>query len=187
MKKKEKGLQGFKTEIGIPEKVGARLDNNNIIFKGGKGENSLDLSNPGFNVVIRDKKIMLHSLKNSKREKKIINTYVAHIKNCIKGVREGHRYELKICSSHFPMNVSVNNGQLIIKNFIGEKFPRTLSIKEGVSIKVDGDKITLESVDKSLAGTAASDIEKLTKRPNFDTRIFQDGIYITNKDGKKIK
>ena len=29
-------------------------------------------------------------------------------------------------------------------------------------------------------------IEQLTKRSNFDRRVFQDGIYIVNKDGKQI-
>ena len=85
------------------------------------------------------------------------------------------------------MNVSVNKNQIIIKNFIGERHPRTLTIKEGVTVKVEGDIINVESSDKELAGTAASDIEKLTKRTDFDGRIFQDGIYIINKDGKDIK
>ena len=77
--------------------------------------------------------------------------------------------------------------KLIIKNFLGEKFPRILKLKEGVDVKIEGDKINVQSSSKELAGTTASDIEKITRRPNFDTRIFQDGIYITNKDGKEIK
>ena len=38
----------------------------------------------------------------------------------------------------------------------------------------------------SLAGQTAADIEQMTRRPSFYTRIFQDGIYITIKDGKEI-
>ena len=84
------------------------------------------------------------------------------------------------------MNVSVSNNNMTIKNFLGEKYPRTLLIKEGVQVKVEGDKIFVESVNKELAGTVASEIEKLTRRPNFDTRIFQDGIFIVEKPGRKI-
>ncbi len=62
-----------------------------------------------------------------------------------------------------------------------------MKLKEGVSIKVEGDMINVESIDKGLAGQTAADIEQLTRRTNYDTRIFQDGIYIINKDGKEIK
>ena len=85
------------------------------------------------------------------------------------------------------MNVSVNNDQLIIKNFIGEKYPRILQLKTGATVKIEGDKINVESVDKEIAGTVASDIEQLTRRPGFDTRIFEDGIYIISKSGKELK
>ena len=85
------------------------------------------------------------------------------------------------------MNVSINNEELIVKNFLGEKAPRILKIKPGVTAKVEGSDIIIESTNKELAGQAAADIEQLTRITNKDRRIFQDGIYITEKDGKKIE
>ena len=105
----------------------------------------------------------------------------------LSGVKDGHKYVLKICAGHFPMNISMSGNQLIVKNFLGEKFPRVLQIKQGVTVKVEGDKVNVDSPDKELAGTTASDIEGLTRRPGFDTRIFQDGIYMIIKDGKELK
>jgi large subunit ribosomal protein L6 len=104
----------------------------------------------------------------------------------IKGVQEGFTYKLKICSGHFPMSVALKGNTFEIKNFIGEKVPRTLKIKQGADVKIEGDQITVHATDKELAGTTAGAIEKLTRRPGFDKRIFQDGIYITEKDGKKL-
>ena len=173
--------------VELPDGVEARIEKRILFLKGPKGENKRDISNPKLKLELKDKTIVISSIKTTKREKKLVYTYASHLRNMIKGVIENHVYTLKICSSHFPMNVAVNNNQLIIKNFIGEKSPRILNFKEGVTVKVEGDKINVESVDKELAGTAASDIEKITKRPNFDTRIFQDGIYIINKAGKEIK
>ena len=71
----------------------------------------------------------------------IYGTFKAHIKNMIKGITEGHIYKLKVCSGHFPMNVSVNKDKLIVNNFLGEKTPRELNLKEGVAVKLEGDII----------------------------------------------
>ena len=166
------------SEIEIPKGVEAKLEGKLLKVKGSKGETERSIDDPRFLVKINDGKIILTSLKFTKREKKIVYSYVAHVKNMIKGANEGHKYVLKICSSHFPMNVSVNNNQIVIKNFVGEKYPRTLALKKGATVKVDGDKITVEGSSKEIAGTIASDIEKLTKRANFDQRIFQ--LYMKN-------
>ena len=72
------------------------------------------------------------------------------------------------------------------KNFLGEKSPRTLTLKKNVSIKIEGDLIAIESPNKELAGQMASDIELLTAKANRDLRVFQDGIYMIEKAGKKI-
>ena len=61
-----------------------------------------------------------------------------------------------------------------------------MKIRAGVKVTIAGTDITVESHNKEWAGSQASAIELLTRRPGFDTRVFQDGIYITEKDGKKV-
>ena len=117
----------------------------------------------------------------------MIGTFVAHSNNMIRGSKENHTYTLKICSGHFPMNVSVSDSKLTVKNFLGEKVPRVLKLMEGATIKVDGNMIHITSPSKEIAGQVSADIEQLTRRPGFDTRVFQDGIYLTIKDGKELK
>ena len=85
------------------------------------------------------------------------------------------------------MNVRITVNKLVIKNFLGEKVPRTLEFKNGVQVKVDGDLIHVVSNSKELAGQVSADIEQLTRRPGYDTRVFQDGCYIISKDGKELK
>ncbi len=184
----EKKIRSLNQEISILEGVEVKLDNGVLTFKGEKGENSRKLFHPAIDMAIVDGEITLKpNKKSTKREYKMINTFVAHIKNMMRGVSENHVYKLKICSGHFPMNVSISGKKFVVKNFIGEKVPRELKITETVSVKLEGTEIVVQGVDKEKTGQMAASIEELTKRPGFDTRIFQDGIYLVEKDGKEIK
>ena len=187
METKNKSQKKIIEMIKVPEGISAMVDKGMLIAKGPKGEIKREFKYKKVELSIENSQIKISAKKNTKREKTIVGTLKAHIKNMINGVKEPHKYILKICSGHFPMNVSIAKNELIVKNFLGEKMPRVLKLKEGVNIKVEGDMVTVESADKELAGQAAADIEQLTIRRNYDTRIFQDGIYIINKDGKGIK
>lgn len=173
--------------IKIPEGIDVKIDKKMMIVKSSKGEIKREFRYKQIEMSVEGGKIKISPKRNTKRDKTITGTLKAHIKNMISGVKEPHRYILKICSGHFPMNVSVGKNELIVKNFLGEKIPRVLRLKEGVNMKIDGDIIIVEAFDKELAGQVAAGIEQLTRRNNYDTRIFQDGIYIINKDGKEVK
>ncbi len=178
--------QKYEETVEIPEGIQVEIDKGTVTVKGDKGEVRKNLFNPLIKISKQDNHIKFESRRFTKQTKKIINTFKAHVSNAIRGAKEGHTYKLKICSGHFPMTVSVKGDVFEVKNFIGEKVPRTIKIKEGTTVKVDGTEITVEGPDKEHTGQMAAMIEKLLKRPGFDTRIFQDGIYITEKDGKKI-
>ncbi len=172
--------------VQLPSGVSASLTNGIMTVKGPKGEVSRAMKDPLINIAAANNTITFACKKGSKRQKRVINTFTAHANNMIQGVQQPYQYRLKICSGHFPMNVSISGEQLIVKNFLGEKSPRTLKLKKGVSVKVDGDQVVVESSDIELAGGTASDIELLTAKRNRDLRVFQDGIYLIEKAGKKV-
>ncbi len=173
-------------EIKLPENITAQLNRSILALKGPKGDVKRDFSDKNVAIGYKEGTITLKASRFNKVNKKLAKSYAAHIKNMIKGSLEGHKYTLKICSGHFPMNVSVSNGQLIVKNFLGEKVPRILKLKEGAAVKVEGDIIAVESPSKEIAGHVSADIEQLTRRTGYDGRIFQDGIWILTKDDKEI-
>ena len=173
-------------EVEIPEGVTAEYTNQELILKGPMGEARQKMVDPKVTIQVSDK-IIFTCDNSTRREKAKIGSYCAHARNLVRGVTEKFTYTLKICSGHFPMNVSVNKGQFIIKNFLGEKVPRVLDLKPGVDVKVDGNDITVEGTNREHTGQVAADIEQLCRITNRDKRIFQDGIYITNKAGKEIK
>ncbi|MBW3004730.1 50S ribosomal protein L6 [Candidatus Woesearchaeota archaeon] len=178
--------QDIEETIEIPDGIQVTADKE-VVVKGPKGELKRNFIYPGIITKVDGKEIKINAKNATKREKKLIYTYRAHLVNMMKGVQEPWVYKLKVCASHFPMNVSVSGKEFIVKNFLGEKVPRKLLIKEGVTVKVDGKDVLVESIDKELAGNTASEIELLTVVRGRDLRVFQDGIYITEKAGKPIK
>lgn len=183
--KADEKAKGITITIALPEKVNARVDNGLVIVNGPKGEVRKNLLDKKVAIECKDNSLILKAGRANKINKKHIKSYAAHIKNMIKGSLEGYKYTLKICSGHFPMNVSVSNGQIIVKNLLGEKVPRVLKLKDGATVKVEGDIVTVESQNKETAGQVSADIENLTKRNGYDLRIFQDGIWVTTKGGKE--
>ncbi len=185
---KEKGKRKEKItkDLELPEGVSVSSDDGLLLIKGLKGETKA-VKPRNISIKIDAKKILLETKGVRKEDKKLIGTFAAHIKNMLKGSLHGHEYVLKICSGHFPMNVSIANKKLSVKNFLGEKVPRVLKLKENAEVKIEGDLIRVSSASKETAGQVSADIEQLTRRPGYDTRIFQDGIYIINKGGKELK
>lgn len=186
-KEKDKRKEKITKELGLPDNVDAILNGQFLTVKGPKGDARKMLKGQDISIKIEGKKIVFESNKAKKIHKKIVGSMVAHVKNMIRGSLQNHVYTLKICSGHFPMNVSVSDNKIVIKNFLGEKVPRVFKLKDGANVKVEGDLIYVTSPDKEIAGQVSADIEQLTRRPGYDTRIFQDGIWIVSKDGKELK
>ena len=165
-------------KVEFPANVRVEIKLPLVTVKGPKGEVSRVMNDKRIAITTEGNMIVLSAQHASKKEKKVMHTYAAHLANMVNGVAHGFLYEMKICAAHFPMNVSISAGQLIIKNFIGEHVPRTLQLRKGVTVKVNGDIVQIESADKELAGLTASEIELLTRIRDHDRRIFQDGIFL---------
>jgi len=172
--------------VAMPSGVTASYANGLLSIKGPKGEVVRKMVDPELKISVERNKFRISREMASRRHKRVINTFIAHVNNMIAGVQQPYQYRLKVCSGHFPMNVSVSGEQFIIKNFLGEKSPRTMKLKKGATVKIEGDVILVESPDKEIAGQVASDIELLTSKSNRDLRVFQDGIYMIEKAGEKV-
>ncbi|MBI3034519.1 50S ribosomal protein L6 [Candidatus Woesearchaeota archaeon] len=173
--------------IELPENVSADYNSSFLSMKGPKGELRKKIPATGLKIGVEGASILIESSKGNKRSRKAIGSLKAHIRNYIKGVTEGHLYRMKICSGHFPMSVAVAGNEFVVKNFFGEKYPRKIKICPEVKVKIDGQEVVIESVNKEAASQFAASVETMTRRNNFDRRVFMDGIYITSKDGKEIR
>ena len=180
-------MKALRQEITIPSEVTIVIEPPMIRVKGVQGEIERVLHLPQIDITQKDDKLILSAKKQNKTIKMYMNTYKAHILNMIHGVTEQYTYKLKICSGHFPMHVSIEHKQLVVKNFLGEKIPRKAKLLDDVEVKLDNDFINLKSKNKESVGIVASRIEQATRITGKDRRRFQDGIFIVEKAGKKIK
>jgi large subunit ribosomal protein L6 len=116
-----------------------------------------------------------------------VGTITGHIRNMVKGVENGVTYKMKAVYAHFPLTVKVTGNTLNVENFLGEKKARTMKMVEGVKVEIKGQDITLTGVSKERVGLCAAQIEQLCRVRNRDRRVFQDGVYIIEKDSKPLK
>jgi large subunit ribosomal protein L6 len=174
----------IREKIPIPEDVSANIENKILTVKGSKGEISRAFIHPKIDMKINDKLIEIHGKNIRRKEKALIGTYIAHIKNMIKGITMGFEYKMKTVFSHFPIKTLVEGNEFIIQNFLGERSARRAKILEGVKVEAKGEDITVQGIDKEKVGQTVANIERATKVKKRDIRVFQDGVYRISKGGK---
>merc|ERR1712038_1516795 len=102
------------------------------------------------------------------------------------GVTAGFRYKMRTVYAHFPINMVVapDGKSVDIKNFLGEKKLRSVTMMDGVLIKASPkqkDEFWLEGNDvEKVSRTCALIYHKAIPR-NKDIRKFLDGIYVSQK------
>lgn len=172
--------------IEIPEGVECVVNGKNVLVKGNGKETSKDFDNGRVQMSVEGNSFKLLCEKASRRESKMIGTIWANVNNMIKGLSEDFVYELEICNAHFPMNVKLEGNEVVIKSFLGETTARIAKVIDGVKVEISGNRITVSSHDIEKAGQTAANLEKAARLRGRDRRIFQDGIFITNKCGREI-
>ncbi len=172
--------------IDLPEDVSVERTKDELKISGENGEVVKNFSHPTIKLEITDDEIILKVDKPSKKERAQLGTFRSHIENMVKGAQEDFVYKLKIIYSHFPMEVTAEQSKVVIKNFVGENKPREAKIIGSTEAKIDGNEITVKGPDKEAVAQTAANIESATKISKADPRVFQDGIYITEKAGKSL-
>jgi large subunit ribosomal protein L6 len=176
--------QKLTEKIKIPENITCTYENKTLTCKNSDSELSKKLFAPTISIKIENNEVIIEAEKGNKLQYKKIKTFEAHVKNIFRGLIEKFTYKLESANVHFPMTLKVEGNILTVGNFLGEKIPRHSKILPNVTVEIKGQEITITSNDKEAAGQTAANMEKVTKVRGRDNRIFQDGIYITEKPEK---
>ena len=177
-------LDRIEHTVTIPEGVTANVSEDGVVtITGPKGtltrtfeSDVLQLFHDGAGLIVR---VDLPR----RKQRALAGTWNAHLNNMVKGVTDGFTYNLKAFYSHFPMTLAVNGNTFQVNNYFGERVPRTAHILENVNVKVSNKvEVTVSGIDKEAVGQTAANIERCATVKKRDRRVFQDGIYLLNKE-----
>jgi large subunit ribosomal protein L6 len=158
----------------IPEGVTFNVSGQDIMAKGPAGEVGKKLPEK-VQVKVNGKEIEVICA-----EKPLKNTFEAHVRNMLKGAKEGYKFKMKVVFAHFPITAEVKGENITIKNLGGEKVPRKTKVVGKTKVEVKGQEIFISGPDKDAVGQTVANIRNATKMKNKDHRIFQDGYYVVS-------
>ncbi|MBB6644833.1 50S ribosomal protein L6 [Halobellus ruber] len=169
------------TAIEIPDEVSAEVSNLDLTVEGPNGSVTRTLWYPSVSVSVEDGDVVITTDADDAKTNATVGTFESHVSNMIHGVTEGWEYEMEVYYAHFPMQVNVEGDEVVIENFLGERSERRTPVRGDTEVQVDGEVVTLSGPSKEDVGQTAADIEQLTRVTDKDNRVFQDGVYITQK------
>lgn len=169
-----------KLPIPVPSGVNVTIDGQKVTVKGNKGELKLDVLKD-IEVVLEDNTITVNNRVETRKVNAFRGLTRSLINNMVVGVDKGFQKALIIEGVGYKANVSGSNLTLNV----GYSNPVEFTIPKGVNAAVDGNKITLDSIDKDLLGLTAAKIRQVRKpEPYKGKGIRYEDEHIVRKVGK---
>jgi len=169
-----------KLPINLPEGVSAQFKDGVISVKGPKGELSREIKAPA-TVVINDQELVVSVDLEAKDASAYWGLYRALVKNMVVGVSEGFSKQLEINGVGYRAAVS---GDKLNLN-LGYSHPIIFNLPKGLSASVEGNVITLNSINNELLGDTAHKIRSFRKpEPYKGKGVKYVGEVIRRKAGK---
>eukprot|EP00996_Jenningsia_fusiforme_P004445 NODE_5267_length_697_cov_369.979938_g4894_i0.p1 GENE.NODE_5267_length_697_cov_369.979938_g4894_i0~~NODE_5267_length_697_cov_369.979938_g4894_i0.p1 ORF type:complete len:194 (+),score=36.41 NODE_5267_length_697_cov_369.979938_g4894_i0:59-640(+) len=174
----------------IPEGVQLRIKNRTVIVKGPRGQLIRSFRHVLYDFILDNKgrEFRCEVWFGKKNDVACIKTVVSHVKNMIQGVTLGFKYRMRFAYAHFPINVTVADGNVVeVRNFLGEKLVRKVQLRGGVTAErtdpaKQKDELVLMGNDIEKVSQSAADIHQSCLVKNKDIRKFLDGLYVSSKE-----
>eukprot|EP00761_Pharyngomonas_kirbyi_P011091 gb/GECH01011115.1/.p1 GENE.gb/GECH01011115.1/~~gb/GECH01011115.1/.p1 ORF type:complete len:198 (+),score=17.22 gb/GECH01011115.1/:1-594(+) len=183
-----------KQTVEIPDNVSISTKSRMVTVKGPRGELTRNFKHININLYVSTSKdeednvtreAVVEVYFGKKKQRAAVRTICSHIQNMITGVTKGYRYKMRFVYAHFPVNcvISDSGDNIEIRNFLGEKVVRRVTVPEGVKIikSKNKDEIHLEGNDIERVSRGAALIHQSTLVHHKDIRKFLDGVYVSSK------
>ena len=169
--------------IAIPAGVDVVVDGSTVTVKGAKGTLTRTMNS---NITItKDGDTITVTRPNDHKDNRSLHGLTRTlIANMIEGVSNGYKKELEI--NGIGYRAEVKGSTLVMK--IGFSHDVIMDAPEGVSVEVNGNKVTVSGADKQKVGQFAAEIrEKRPPEPYKGKGIKYVDEYIRRKEGKAGK
>lgn len=171
------GKKGIVVENGVE----ANFSQGIFSVKGPKGSLERRFS-PEISISIEGNTVNLSPEKETNQTITLWGTYASHIKNMIKGVKDG--FEKKLILEGVGYKSQVNGNKLGLA--LGFSHPVDVEIPQGLSVKAEKNLITVSGADKELVGSFSAKVRSLKKPEPYKGKGFRyEGEIIRRKQGKK--
>lgn len=180
-------VEEIKEEIEMPEDVTMTLSGRTLVLEGPKGKLERTFKYPTISLHSKNGSIVLSVAYPRKPDKAALYTLLSHIRNMIHGVEGGYTYKLRVVYAHFPLNIKTEGDKVVIENYLGERHPRIARIVGDTKVKISGDEILVEGINKEHVGQTTANLEHATRVIKRDPRVFQDGIYLVERNGVPLR
>ncbi len=142
-----------KLPIVVPEKVEVKIDGAHVAVKGPNGALEYSFTDQ-VKIELKDKEVLVTPVDESKSARSLWGTTRTLINNMVTGVTTGFTKSLEYNGVGYKAAV---NGNTITLN-LGYSHPIDYTLPEGVSAKVDKNKIDVTGSNKELVGFVAAKI-----------------------------
>ena len=174
-------MEKFQETVEIPKGVSVELKKHMLHFNGPLGKTHKSFRSIPINIEINDGKVILKSQGYRKRDYSILHTAKAIIRNICEGLTTGYTIKMKIVFAHFPITVKIQDKNVLIENFQGERSARITRIIGNTKVVPKGEDVILTGEVWTDITQTAANIEQHSKVKDKDHRVFLDGVYIYEK------
>ncbi len=169
-----------KLPISIPKGVKVEFSNSMIKLEGPKGILTQKISE-GLNVVQEKDEILITRAEEGRKLRALHGLSRTLVSNMVLGVSQGFQKALEISGVGYKAEVK---GERLVLN-LGHSHPTDFLLPQGITAKVDKQKIIIEGISKELVGQVAAKIRNLRKvEPYKGKRIKYSDEAVRRKIGK---
>ena len=164
--------------VKVPSGVTVQVANSEVVVTGSGKTFQIPFKDKMISIKLESDQLGFSTVgKPTKPKVSSMRAIMSHVKNAFVGISTGFSKKFQVVYSHFPVSIETKGKEVVIKNFLGEKLPRSAQIIGDTKVEVKGQDITVTGSDKYSVGQTGNNLMVATMIRKKDRRVFQDGIY----------